>query len=274
MTEIFDRDLREIFPDYIGFGLLDLDSLCIVSPIDKKKEEYARAMYRSREGDAVYDIKVKTTSCYVEEFYQGKTIGVTQSRTVESAFQQKFVTCHWEEHPRFMEIVQRIGKVRNVTPPQVFENDTQSAVFPAGTILILQFASNKLREKDIEALGHIKYPAKLEGLSKGIILRVASDNEVTMENCFVVQLSTIPLNLEEAINFCFDHDLVPHGKLKELGLHILYIPEAVPGSFMLYPGNNRELKAYSIILQREGDVSLTRALDLIKAALVRYGPIQ
>ena len=65
-----------------------------------------------------------------------------------------------------------------------------------------------------------------------MILRVASDNEVTREDCLVVQLSAIPLNLEEAINFPFRHDLVRHGKSKELGMHILYIPEAVPGSFM------------------------------------------
>jgi len=57
MTEIYDRDLREIFPDYICFGLLDLDSLCIVCPIDKENEDYAHAIYRSKKGDLVYDIK-------------------------------------------------------------------------------------------------------------------------------------------------------------------------------------------------------------------------
>ena len=274
MTEIFDTDLREIFPDYIGFGLLDLDSICIVSPIDRKKKEYARAVYRSRQGDVVYDVMVNTTSCHIEEFYQGKVIGVSQSATIESAFQQMLMTCHWEEHPRFMEIAQRFGSSLNITLPRPLKNNMQCAVFPAGTIFILQFVLNEEGTKSIEALRGIKYPVKLETLSRGMILRLTSDNEVTREDCIVVQLSVIPLNLEEAINFPSVHGLVRPGKSKELGLHILYIPEAVPGSFMLYPGKSQDLKAYSIILQRKGDVSLSRALDLIKAALVSCGPIQ
>ena len=48
MTEIHNRDLTEIFPDYIGFGILDLDSLCIVCPTSKLDSDYAQAIYRSK----------------------------------------------------------------------------------------------------------------------------------------------------------------------------------------------------------------------------------
>lgn len=53
MNKILDRDLTEIFPEYLGFEILDTNSLCIVCSTDGKSKEFALARYLTRE--TMYD---------------------------------------------------------------------------------------------------------------------------------------------------------------------------------------------------------------------------
>ena len=52
-----------------------------------------------KKGDVVYDIKIYKESCVVDEFHKGKIIGMTRSKTLERAFQQKFMACEWRQTP-------------------------------------------------------------------------------------------------------------------------------------------------------------------------------
>ncbi|MFC1579562.1 hypothetical protein ACFL4N_01470 [Thermodesulfobacteriota bacterium] len=266
MTEIFDRDLTEIFPEYLGFGILDFDSLSIVCPTDGITKEYARAQYLTRERDLVYHIRVGEESCTIEEYYKGDIIGIASSMDLLGAFKQMFFSFNGNDHPRFQEIVARVGQGRNIhlafpdTPARVY------TVFPAGRILVLRFpvvGAHRL-EKIEREFKDIKTPLRFEGLHAGAVIKFSSNYELTHESLPVVEFSTTLLEFEEAGEFCFEQDLVAVSDLPELSLQVLDMSSALPGSFGIHPGDRKQLLYYGVLLQREGDIPLKTALDEVE----------
>ena len=123
----------------------------------------------------------------------------------------------------------------------------------------------------VDKLTNNRRPLEFKEIYHSSILRISPDYLYNLEEGSVLHFSATLLDLEEAIEFCFDSNLSSGSPFKELGLHLFYIHETFPGALMLFSGDRKELKAYSILLKRAGDIELDEALNIIRGALVKHG---
>jgi hypothetical protein len=267
-------DLIEIFPEKIGFGARNFDSLAVACSTKTVGEYYAIADYFSKDGDLVYHIEIHDDFCRVNEYCNGREIGLTRANNLEEAFKQKFNSFQAFEHPRFCEVAKKIATNGNVYFQPISQN--RFLFFPAGLIFILRLPIindevEKLITRKIEYKA-LPFDLKLEGVYKGTIIRLLNrDNEITyMEERPVADFSTTLYDLEESLRFLLSLNVVVEysPEFVPYGLVVLEAAQAVPGSFMSHPGSHpnpgstRGCRLYSVLLSRSGDLSLKRAIEL------------
>lgn len=290
MDDFFEQDFSELFPEYIGFGVRDLDLLRIVCSGERKRET-VRAGYRSKEGDLVYAIEMDGESCQVEEYFDGSVIGMTKAKTLEEAFSQKFMTFDPLSHPRFKQMIERITANRNIYF-QPFD-ETRVVSFPAGLHFILRLPIVGDEREEIINM-EIKnkvfsFDIDFEGITDGNIIRfltrkipggsyyengeskVKEDTQITAESRHIADFSTTLLDLEEAVQLCCDLDLVldPEPPYKVYGLVIMEVAQSVPGALFSHPGNNVGCYAYSVLLNRPGDILLQQAIEMYEHTFLK-----
>ena len=127
---------NHILPPCIGFGVLDDSRTRIEYPEDKNGGPILNASYLSYEGELVYKVRLKNESCYVEELFEGRVVGMTTSPTLQKAFFQKFLCIG--ENPRFQQMIDRITKDKNVAFVRPGRDGFRTLFFPAGLIFVLR----------------------------------------------------------------------------------------------------------------------------------------
>lgn len=264
-------DFIKQVPEQVGFGILDLDLTYIKPPEGPEKKASFHAGYRSKNGDKVYEIELDGESCRIEEYFEGKAVEWTRHKTIQAAFNQKFITFFRGRHPRFLSMIDRIKNGRNVFIHNPGLSSRKIVAFPAGFIFILRFPvvgdhrhhriENELRNKD--------NPMQFMGMYDGVVITLNDTDELGFENRPIALFETTLLDVEEAVYFCFEHDLICESQL-EMRLHVMGIPDAAPGSFNVYVGDGKRILAYSVLLKRQGDISVEQAAKLMRQARIEY----
>jgi hypothetical protein len=273
MTE--DKQLFDSFPAYVGFGLLDRSSMCLVeSPQNDPSRgfqglphRHVRALYRTREGEVVYCIEISNESCFVEEFWDGRAFAWTRFKTLKEALFQKFFTTDWDKHPRLLAIQRRLSAAGNITFPNLSRRGVMRVYLPCGLVfgLFIPVYNREKLTRIEELVGSKGEPFLVEGVFPGTIVQVADDDfSVTLEDYPVALISVGLMDLEYTVRYCFEKNLVSGESRQELGIHVLDQQHINPGSFIGFLGRG---KSYSIVIKREGDLSVNEALRKLRVIL-------
>jgi len=256
-------------PSRVGFGVLDYKSIRRTFPTDQNWEPVLTAGYVAKEGDPVYEIWVEGRLCHVEEFFDGKRIAVTEGKTIEETFIKKFQEI--EKNPRFLRIMEKVSKGRNMSFIHPDGNLARSVTFPLGIIFLLRLAvCGRDRIYDLgEALISLGSHFIHEVVCGGEIL-VANSKEVL--HCFAdfVEIYVKLCEFEEAVNQIFDMGLVEPGKPPEFGLHVLDPVTATRGAFTVCCRKEGPINlAYAHWLNRPGDINVIKAEERLMESVNR-----
>lgn len=264
-------DLIKQVPEQVGFGILDPNLTYIKTPEGPEKKASFHAGYRSKHGDKVYEIELDGESCRIEEYFKGKAIEWTRHKTIQAAFNQKFITFFRGRHPRFLSMIDRIKDGRNVLIHNPGLSSRKIVAFPAGFIFILRFpvVGNHRHHRIKTEMKGIINPLQFIGIYDGVVITQIETFEFSFENRQIALFETTLLDLEEAVYFCFEHDLICESQL-EMSLHVMGIPEAAPGAFDVCVGDGKHIIAYSVLLRRQGDISVEQAVKLMRKERIEY----
>jgi len=78
----------------------------------------------------------------------------------------------------------------------------------------------------------------------------------------MAEFSATLFDLETAVETCLQLDLVLDKEFKEYGLIIMEASQSAPGGFLSVPGDGIRTSAYSLLLNRPGDISLDKAIKM------------
>jgi hypothetical protein len=270
--QIGEDDLtQKKFPDKLGLGILDKNSIM-------ESNGKSQARYYFEPGDLVYDISIDEESCIITEFFEDRLIGETKSKTLNDAFVNKFRTFNAHEHFRSKRIIERLSSEMNAyfLP---FSNK-RALNYPAGLHFILRIPIfNRFQETLIEKESEniLSLDLSLHNIYDGVLLkffdnatgessitnelRMTSDPPYTALPIRVADFLTTLLDLEESVEYCLNRNLIAENENAEHCIIVMEFTQSEVGTIFTIPSKKQNTAQYSILPQREKDMSIGDALE-------------
>ena len=263
--------LEEMFPKNLGFGTLDQSQIRVEG---SEREKVHHAVYLAGPGDPAYKVQIGPGGCVLEEFFENGLLGRSRAADLKQAWVQNFTT--FGENPRFKALVNRIREGKNVTFLNPEDADSHLVFFPAGLIFHLLLPIWDIdRMEGVKDADELKEPMHFRALHEGTVLTMNNDRDLIHCPLSIAEFTAPLSDLERAVNFCHERGWIPKPSFPEIGLHIAEAGNLQPGGFWFYGRpDNKRIIGHSLLLNREGDISLTRAEDFARESVARHAPPQ
>jgi hypothetical protein len=258
------KELLEKLPKILGFGKLDEKRVRVKYSEGTEKLLSVQAVYRTREGDPVYQIKMTEASCQIEEIFEKQTISQARGKTLEKAFGTLMM--NFAGNPRFRELTGKIRTGKRVLIHDPGEEDPKTIFYPAGFIFFLRFpVIGRKRVDKIKGFKTSPWPyPKFESLEKGTILVLNEDNELSQRPVPVAEFSCTLGELEESVERIFSEGLIQEKGSGAVWLQVLTVADQVPGAFGInYCFEEDHILFFSLLLKREGDIPSEKLVDYL-----------
>ena len=195
-------------PDYLGFGLLDQDSI-------GSENGWLTATY-SDEHDVVYEVRWNANGCLLKSYWRGREVGRSDGPDLQKAFFSSWLYDEksWEDE-RFIDLSNEIIAIGNVYS---LRSRLEYVFYPAGVLFTLRQA---IPEGSLSAWEAFKRTLEAEAAlpprrtiyleAPGSILHLLEDGDTWREPVLVVDLVVSLARLPQAVRQCVDGGIVPRG---------------------------------------------------------------
>jgi hypothetical protein len=270
-----EKKLLEKLPKILGFGKLDEKRVRVEYSEGTEKFPSVQAVYRTREGEPVYQINMTGASCRIEEIFEKQTISQSRGKTLEKAFGTLMM--NFAGNPRFRELAGKNKTGKKVLIHDPGEEDPKTIFYPAGFIFFLRFPV--IGRKRVDKIMELKaspwpYP-KFESLEKGTILVLNEDNELSQRTIPVAEFSCTLWELEESVERIFSEGLVQEKGTGAVWLQVLTVADQVPGAFGInYCFEGDRILFFSLLLKRERDIPSETLVNYLRQHLTMYKEVR